>query len=390
VILQHFVEVPTKGTTLEKIASNTENYTPLDIINLVDKMMNRTLMRNGTELEMEDYEYALKTFTIQSTIGTNLLKSDTKWDDIGGLVEVKRMLRETFEIPTRYSRLFENIPIKLRSGILIYGPPGSGKTLLASAVSRECGLNFITVKGPELLNKYIGESEQGVRNVFQKAESAKPCIIFFDEFDSIAAQRGKDNTGVTDRVVNQLLVQLDGVEARSGVYVLAATSRPDLIDAALLRPGRLDKMLYCTLPNEEDRLDILKKLTRDVELDTDVDLKKLAGITRNYSGADLQALLYTAQLEGSHGFSEKITIPSKSTISEDEEINMENLLESLEMSDRRNVDEKRTFKITMQHFQKAIEKSSASLSGEDITGYEVLYENFINKKKSTKKKVTLA
>ncbi|OUM60389.1 hypothetical protein PIROE2DRAFT_32646, partial [Piromyces sp. E2] len=178
--------------------------------------------------------------------------------------------------------------------------PGCGKTLLASAVAKECGLNFISVKGPELLNKYIGASEKSVRDLFERAQAAKPCVLFFDEFDAIAPRRGHDNTGVTDRVVNQMLTQMDGAEGLDGVYVLAATSRPDLIDPALLRPGRLDKSLLCNMPDLEERIDILNALSRKLELGPSVDVTELAKKCEGYSGADLQALLYNAHLEAIH------------------------------------------------------------------------------------------
>jgi peroxin-1 len=172
-------------------------------------------------------------------------------------------------------------------------------------VAGECGLNFISVKGPEILNKYIGASEKSVRDLFDRAQAARPCVLFFDEFDSIAPKRGHDSTGVTDRVVNQLLTQMDGAEGLSGVYVLAATSRPDLIDPALLRPGRLDKSLLCDLPSLEDRLDIIKALFQKVRLsseltDTDDGLTEIASRTEGFSGADLQALVSNAQLEAIH------------------------------------------------------------------------------------------
>lgn len=169
----------------------------------------------------------------------------------------------------------------------------------------ECGLNFISVKGPEILNKYIGASEKSVRDLFDRASAAKPCVLFFDEFDSIAPKRGHDSTGVTDRVVNQLLTQMDGAEGLSGVYVLAATSRPDLIDPALLRPGRLDKSLLCGMPTLEDRVDIIKAMLQKVRLsaeltESDEALTSIAQQTEGYSGADLQALVSNAQLEAIH------------------------------------------------------------------------------------------
>jgi SpoVK/Ycf46/Vps4 family AAA+-type ATPase len=228
------------------------------------------------------------------------VSSTTTWDDVGGLEVLKSNLRETIEWPTKYGFLFKNSPIRARSGILLFGPSGCGKTLVANAIAKECGLNFISVKGPELLNKYIGQSEQSVRDVFSRAQSASPCVLFFDEFDAIAPRRGHDNTGVTDRVVNQFLTELDGVEGLQGVYVLAASSRPELIDPALLRPGRLDKSYYIGYPGMEDREGILRALGRKMKFDQDVHFSQLAIWTENCTGADLQALLYNAQLEAIH------------------------------------------------------------------------------------------
>ncbi|EPQ26414.1 uncharacterized protein PFL1_06062 [Pseudozyma flocculosa PF-1] len=252
------------------------------------------------QLTMADFAKAQEGFTPLSLRDVKLEKSSVAWSDIGGLVETRRVLRETLEWPTKYAAIFASCPLRLRSGLLLYGYPGCGKTLLASAVAKECGLNFISVKGPEILNKYIGASEKSVRDLFDRAQAAKPCVLFFDEFDSIAPKRGHDSTGVTDRVVNQMLTQMDGAEGLDGVYVLAATSRPDLIDSALLRPGRLDKSLLCDMPTLEDRVDIMEAISRKVHLDPAVDLQRWAQRTEGYSGADLQALLYNAHLETIH------------------------------------------------------------------------------------------
>jgi SpoVK/Ycf46/Vps4 family AAA+-type ATPase len=179
--------------------------------------------------------------------------------DVGALSLAKTALLETLVWPTTYEAIYKAVGVRMPRGILLYGVPGTGKTLLAESVASSSGLNYIPVKGPELLSKYIGASEANVRDVFQRAATARPCLIFFDEFESLAPRRGHDSTGVTDRVVNQLLTQLDGVEGLAeGVYILAATSRPDLVDPALLRPGRLDKSILCPMPGEEDRLDILR------------------------------------------------------------------------------------------------------------------------------------
>lgn len=295
-----------------EIAGSTEGYQPGDLWTLVERAKHHAIIRtvenlseslNGEvkTIQQGDFETALKDFVPSSLRGVKLQKSSVSWKEIGGLKETKKVLLETLEWPTRYAPIFSKCPLRLRSGLLLYGYPGCGKTLLASAVASESGLNFISIKGPEILNKYIGASEQSVRELFERAQAAKPCILFFDEFDSIAPKRGHDSTGVTDRVVNQMLTQMDGAEGLDGVYVLAATSRPDLIDSALLRPGRLDKSLICDMPNVEDRLDILQAVQGTMKLSPEVDLlRDVAMKTEGYSGADLQAVLYNAYLDAIH------------------------------------------------------------------------------------------
>ncbi|NWX82467.1 PEX1 factor, partial [Nothoprocta pentlandii] len=293
---------------IQYIAKETEGFVARDFTMLVDRAIhacisNQNVCENGAELILRtvDFQKALKDFTPSALRNVNLHKpKDIGWDKIGGLKDVQQILMDTIMLPAKYPQLFANLPIRQRSGILLYGAPGTGKTLLAGVVARESGMNFISIKGPELLSKYIGASEQAVRDVFNRAQAAKPCIVFFDEFDSLAPRRGHDNTGVTDRVVNQLLTQLDGVEGLQGVYVLAATSRPDLIDPALLRPGRLDKCLYCPPPDQTSRYEILKALSHSLSLANDVDLQYVAAKTEHFTGADLKALLYNAQLEAVH------------------------------------------------------------------------------------------
>lgn len=327
-LLEHFhhLSAPIKSTRLEllnyylveklgclvdfdimDIVSETEGYLPNDLKILGDRIYHESLFSRddsagfkGLHLTKEAFESAIKGYTPSNLRGVKLQKSTVSWSDIGGLLEAKNILLETLEWPTKYAPIFANCPLRLRSGILLYGYPGCGKTLLASAIAGQCGLNFISIKGPEILNKYIGASEQSVRELFERAQSAKPCILFFDEFDSIAPKRGHDSTGVTDRVVNQMLTQMDGAEGLDGVYVLAATSRPDLIDSALLRPGRLDKSVICDMPNYEDRLDILRTITKKMDLSDDVNLEELAHRTNGFSGADMQGLGYNAYLKAVH------------------------------------------------------------------------------------------
>jgi len=312
------------------LAGRTDGYMPGDLSLLVTRARSEALIRtiSGTStstsaspinLTDPDFTAALKGFTPSSLHNVTLQHSTTMFSSIGGLRSTRQTLLETLQYPTLYAPIFARCPLRLRSGLLLYGYPGCGKTLLASAVAGECGLNFISVKGPEILNKYIGASEKSVRDLFERAQAARPCVLFFDEFDSVAPKRGHDSTGVTDRVVNQLLTQMDGAEGLSGVYVLAATSRPDMIDPALLRPGRLDKSLLCDMPNQDDRLDILQALSKKLRLSATVlstgfahhNLEEVARRTDGYSGADLQAVIYNAQLEAIHDVLGDRNSPSK-------------------------------------------------------------------------------
>ncbi|KGO76882.1 ATPase, AAA-type, core [Penicillium italicum] len=294
-----------------ELAGKTDGYMPGDLVLLVARARNEALIRSVSDLTstskmitlgLEDFESALKDFTPASLRNVTLTSSTITFSSVGGLFETRKMLLETLQYPTKYAPIFAQCPLRLRSGLLLYGYPGCGKTMLASAVAGECGLNFISVKGPEILNKYIGASEKSVRDLFERAQAARPCVLFFDEFDSIAPKRGHDSTGVTDRVVNQLLTQMDGAEGLSGVYVLAATSRPDLIDPALLRPGRLDKSLLCGMPNHADRVDIIRSVSEKLKMSDEVTsrLGDIAAETEGFSGADLQAVVYNAHLEAVH------------------------------------------------------------------------------------------
>lgn len=305
------------------LAGQTDGYMPGDLRLLVTRARSECLIRSVSQtttsttrntsptdpliLTSEDFTTAITGFVPTSLRNVTLQHSTIRFSSIGGLRSTRQTLLETLQYPTLYAPIFACSPLRLRSGLLLYGYPGCGKTLLASAVAGECGLNFISVKGPEILNKYIGASEKSVRDLFDRAQAARPCVLFFDEFDSVAPKRGHDSTGVTDRVVNQLLTQMDGAEGLSGVYVLAATSRPDLIDPALLRPGRLDKSLLCDMPDVDDREDILRALCTQLKVDKNVlgdgefeTLKEVARRTEGYSGADLQAAVYNAQLEAIH------------------------------------------------------------------------------------------
>lgn len=226
---------------------------------------------------------------------------DVTWQDIGALHDIREQLSMSVLEPIRHPERFQRLGLPLPAGVMLYGPPGCGKTLLAKAIANESGANFISVKGPELLDKYVGESERAVRLVFERARSSSPCIIFFDELDSLVPRRGSHGdggNGVSERVVNQLLTEMDGLESRRSVFVIAATNRPELIDPAMLRPGRLDKLLYVPLPTAEERVNIIKTLATKVNLHEDVDLEVIGRSPRadGYSGADCAALLREAGL----------------------------------------------------------------------------------------------
>ncbi|XP_011505732.1 PREDICTED: peroxisome biogenesis factor 1 [Ceratosolen solmsi marchali] len=285
--------------------NKTEGWVTQDLVNLAKKAVFAASKRHVKDRCKG--QVTLKNFELQdclvrckpnSVLGVKLYHgSGYGFSQVGGLAEVKHDLIEILHWPLKYSSIFSRAPIKLPNGILLYGMPGTGKTKLAGALAHEFNMNMISIKGPELMSKYIGRSEEAVRKVFKKANRTKPSILFFDEFESLAPRRGHDHTGVTDRVVNQLLTLLDGIEEREGMIVVAASSRPDLLDPALLRPGRLDKSLYCPLPNENEREEILSAICQAHEIHTqDLDLKSLACLTSGFTGADLNAALIQAWL----------------------------------------------------------------------------------------------
>ena len=278
---------------------------------------------------------------------------DVKWDDIGGLADVKQELQEAVEWPLKYQGLFLYSDATPPKGILLYGPPGTGKTLMAKAAAHESEANFISIKGPELLSKWVGESEKGVREVFRKARQAAPCIVFFDEIDAIAPNRGGmgSDSHVTERVISQLLTELDGLEVLSNVIIIAATNRPDIIDAALLRPGRFDRLLYVAPPDKESRIQIFKIHTSKKPLANDVKIETLAAQTEGYTGADIAALASAAVMLALRGHIEKYKDPKKAESAKTE------------------------LKIHMKHFEEAMKKIRP-LSKHEIETYRSIAERF--------------
>jgi len=249
------------------------------------------------EVTMDDFMEALKEVEPSAIREVFTEIPDVKWSDVGGLEEIKRVLKETIEWPIKYSDLFKQANTSPAKGLLLTGLPGTGKTLLAKAVASESGVNFISVKGPALLSKWVGESERGIREVFKKAKQASPCIIFFDEIDAIAPTRGASaDSHVTERVISQLLTELDGIEELKGVVVLAASNRPDIIDPALLRAGRFDFQLELPIPDEKTRLEIFKVHTRGKPLADDVDVESLAKATEGLVGSDIEAVSKRASM----------------------------------------------------------------------------------------------
>ncbi len=274
-------------TTLRKIFPNIDF--ELEEIPYEDLM--------NLQVTMDDFTEALKEVEPSAIREVFTEIPDVGWDDVGGLAEVKRVLMETIEWPLKYAKLFEHANTSPSKGILLYGPPGTGKTLLAKAVASESEVNFISVKGPEILSKWVGESEKGVREVFKKAKQASPCIIFFDEIDSVVPRRGSEAAShVVDRVISQFLTELDGIEELKGIVVLAATNRLDIIDQALLRAGRFDFHLELPAPDQKARLEIFKVHTRDKPLGPNVDLESLAKSTEGLMGSDIESVCRKAAM----------------------------------------------------------------------------------------------
>ncbi len=330
---REILDVHTRGMPLvsEEDVSKESKITEFDVVNL-DKIAEVTHGFTGADLEVLTKEAAMKALKswipdlikTEAQIPTNVLekikikmshfqdalnkvepsamrevlirKPNVKWSEIGGLERAKRDLAEMIEMPLREPEVFREAGIKAPKGVLLTGPPGTGKTLLAKAVATESEANFISVKGPELVSKWVGESEKAVREIFKKAKQVAPCVIFFDEFDSIASNRGSSMSGVNDKIVNQLLTEMDGVEELAGVSIIAATNRADLVDEALKRPGRLDSIVEISLPDEKTREEIFKIHTKNMPIEKAVKLNELAKETDGFSGAEIGGVCQRAGL----------------------------------------------------------------------------------------------
>ena len=306
-------DLTSQDVKLDTIANQTHGFTGADLEILTKEAAMKALKKyipdlvkfDGTvptnvletiTITQKNFEDALHTIEPSALREVLIRKPNVKWGDIGGLEDAKQALYESVEMPLSSPKAFKEVGIKAPKGVLLTGPPGTGKTLLAKAVATECEANFISIKGPELISKWVGESEKAVREMFKKAKQVAPCVIFFDEFDSIAGVRGKSSNSVNDKVVNQLLTELDGVEELSGVSIIAATNREELIDEALKRPGRLDSIIEVGLPNLNTREKIFNIHTATMPLAKDVDIKELAKECGNVSGAVIEGICQRAGL----------------------------------------------------------------------------------------------
>lgn len=330
----------------------------MDIIDIEDDNIDAEVL-DAMAVTQAHFKFALGVSNPSSLRETTVEVPNVTWNDIGGLDEVKTELRELVQYPVEHPEKFEKYGLSPSRGVLFYGPPGCGKTLLAKAVANECQANFISVKGPELLTMWFGESEANVREVFDKARSAAPCVLFFDELDSIAQHRGSsvgDAGGAGDRVMNQLLTEMDGMGAKKNVFIIGATNRPDIIDPALMRPGRLDQLIYIPMPDFESRLCILRAVLRKSPVSKDVDLNFLAQKTDKFTGADLTEICQRAA---------KLAI--RESIMRDME---RDRLRAEAGDDMEDVEEDDPVpEITPRHFEEAVRNARHSVSDRDLAQY---------------------
>ena len=356
----------TKKVDLEELSRKTHGFVGADISSLAKEAAMIVLRKNIHKFNLEedqeipqdvlnelkisqkDFDEALKVVRPSAMREVLVETPDIKWDDIGGVDLVKQDLQEAVEWPLKFPESFTRMGIRPPKGVLLYGPPGTGKTLLAKAVANESESNFIQIKGPELLSMWVGKSEEGVRKIFEKARQVSPCVVFFDEIDSIANKRGGgmgNGSKVTENVLNQLLAEMDGIEDLTNVIVIGATNRPDILDPALMRPGRFDRIVYVPVPNKEGRLQILNIHTEKMPLDKSVDLEKISDNTEGYTGADLESLAREAAM--------------------------------LALRENRDAE-----KVTSEHFEKAMEKVLPSVSENDQKRYKQIESKYLKSAKA--------
>merc|ERR1712227_36474 len=332
----------------------------MDLIDLEEETIDAEVM-DSLAVTHEDFKWAMKQSNPSALRETVVEVPNVTWADIGGLESVKRELQELVQYPVEHPEKFLKFGMTPSKGVLFYGPPGCGKTLLAKAIANECQANFISIKGPELLTMWFGESEANVRDVFDKARMAAPCVLFFDELDSIAKSRGGsagDGGGASDRVINQILTEMDGMGSKKNVFIIGATNRPDIIDSTIMRPGRLDQLIYIPLPDDGSRMAILKSNLRKSPVADNVDLPYLAKMTRGFSGADLTEICQRAC---------KLAIRE----SIDADIKREKEKQKAGATTMDVDDEEPVPEITKRHFEEAMKFARRSVSDNDIKKYEM-------------------
>ncbi|XP_055912098.1 nuclear valosin-containing protein-like [Eupeodes corollae] len=334
--------------------------TLFEMINMLDNSCIDIQEMSDFCITLEDFKEAVKVIQPSAKREGFITVPDVTWDDVGSLRDIREELKLAVLAPVKFPEKLAKLGLTAPSGVLLCGPPGCGKTLLAKAIANEAGINFISVKGPEMMNMYVGESERAVRACFQRARNSAPCVIFFDEFDSLCPKRSDNHdSGSGTRIVNQLLTEMDGVEDRKGVYILAATNRPDIIDPAILRPGRLDTILYVGLPQQQDRVEILTALTKNrtkPALAEDIDFNELAAKTQDYTGADLAGLVRQASM-----------LALKESIN-DPDILLDDIC------------------VKKEHFTEAISLLRPSVTAQDRKIYEKLKEKYAAPRATTAKK----
>eukprot|EP01006_Ploeotia_vitrea_P045517 TRINITY_DN66947_c7_g9_i1.p1 TRINITY_DN66947_c7_g9~~TRINITY_DN66947_c7_g9_i1.p1 ORF type:complete len:803 (-),score=157.74 TRINITY_DN66947_c7_g9_i1:197-2554(-) len=334
----------------------------MDVIDWEEDTIDAEVM-NAMHVTQDHFKYALGNCNPSALRETVVEIPNVTWDDIGGLETVKGELQELIQYPVEYPWKFEKFGMTPSKGVLFYGPPGCGKTLLAKAIANECQANFISIKGPELLTMWFGESEANVRDIFDKARSAAPCVLFFDELDSIARSRGSssgDGGGAGDRVINQVLTEMDGVGSKKSVFIIGATNRPDILDPAIMRPGRLDQLVYIPLPDEKSRMSILTSALRKSPVSPDVALDFIAKKTHGFSGADLSGICQRAC---------KLAI--RESISK--EIQWQKMVDAGQVKADENFDP--VPEISKAHFEEAMGGARRSVTDHDIRKYEMFAQS---------------
>nr|WCZ58544.1 cell division cycle protein 48 [Andalucia godoyi] len=375
---------------LESIAHDTQGYVGADIAQLCTEAAMHCIREKMDVIDFEDEEIdaavldamavtmnhfraALKVSNPSALRETVVEIPNISWDDIGGLEGVKRELRELVQYPVEHPEMFAKYGMDPPKGVLFYGPPGCGKTLLAKAVASECRANFISIKGPELLTMWFGESEANVREIFDKARQASPCVLFFDELDSIARARGSssgDAGGAGDRVINQILTEMDGVGAKKNVFIIGATNRPDIIDPAVMRPGRLDQLIYIPLPDDPSRLSILKSNLRKTPIAPDVDLSLISKATAGFSGADLTEICQRAVKMAIRETIERSAARAAARAAAQAAAAASGA-EAMQADD----EEEEAALVTRRHFEDAMRHARRSVSDADIRKYEMFSQS---------------